>query len=466
MKISALLKEAPVKPPLSLDRDLIQKAMLKYPGYSSEQALTLYMADKMAQQQQTDDAQNKVIVTQQNALKSLGQDLSDYEAQAKETDREVERLKQLSGTLTTGGADTKQKAKISADELEKLQKDLELLKSKPGMDPEKFKKIEAQIKELVENPAAEDKDVQRLQDLIASVQQKQSIDDKQFAELEKKLQHTQSELDAKEARFEKYIKKTGEKVRTSSDELRKYKEIVDGYKDKIDNFDEFMQDKAEEIINLVDYARSAVPGAQNEPVPAKSTPAPSRQSLSQKLAAKKQAPTTARTSAKNELDRINANVKAGKRPPGPSGLSDYEKQSELERSYDNMAYPVNESINEMIRPAKEYGVPEYNQWLARDLPVLVRIFKNKYHRELDNKSPTYGDQQIAYTCEEHAPYLWNIGQSEEPIITKKQMDIYLTAVKVDLFRQPVEQEQIDLFNESLDKTYARMLDKVIGLPYI
>jgi hypothetical protein len=48
------------------------------------------------------------------------------------------------------------------------------------------------------------------------------------------------------------------------------------------------------------------------------------------------------------------------------------------------------------------------------------------------------------------------------------MDIYMTAVKVDLFRQPVEQEQIDLdlFSESLDKIYESMLNSVIGLKYI
>lgn len=454
MKISALLKEAPIHPNLSLDKDLIQKAMLKFPGYNSQQALTLYMADTMAQQQRTDAAQNNLISTQQTALKSLDQELQDYEAQAQETDREVARLKQLSGSLTTGGAKQQQKAKISADELEKLQKDLEALKSKPGMDSQKFKKLEAQINELIRNPSAEDQDVQKLQSLIASVQKKQSIGDDQYNALVKQLQHTQDSLDAKEARFVKYIKKSGDKARTSSEELRKYKEIVDGYKDRIDNFDTFMKDKAEEIMNLVDYTKSIVPtnATASEPPQSNTTQTPSP------------ADVDAQNKARTALNRISANSKNR----APQGLDQQYSHSEKERSFTNIADRLaNEStITEDIRPAKDYGIPEYNAWLARDLPVLVKIFKNKYYRELENKHPTYGDLQIAYTCEEHAPYLWNIGQTEEPVITKKQMDIYLTAVKVDLFRQAVEQEQIDLFSESLDKTYSRMLDNIIGLPYI
>jgi hypothetical protein len=37
--------------------------------------------------------------------------------------------------------------------------------------------------------------------------------------------------------------------------------------------------------------------------------------------------------------------------------------------------------------------------------------------------------------------------------------------KDKLWEQPVE-NQLELFTESLDKTYVRMLDKIIGLPYI
>jgi hypothetical protein len=51
------------------------------------------------------------------------------------------------------------------------------------------------------------------------------------------------------------------------------------------------------------------------------------------------------------------------------------------------------------------------------------------------------------------------------------MDAFYNWVKTDLFGQPPESstlhlKQNDLFSESLDKTYERMLDNLIGLPYI
>ena len=74
--------------------------------------------------------------------------------------------------LTTGSSNTQQKAKVSADELEKLQKDLEALKTKPGMDPEKYKEIEQQITALANSSGAEDDDVKGLQNLVNNIQNK------------------------------------------------------------------------------------------------------------------------------------------------------------------------------------------------------------------------------------------------------------------------------------------------------
>lgn len=423
-------------------RDLMYKARTKYPSYDSQQALTLYMADQMADQMTTDLSQNKLINAQKrenekltNVIKSLGQELDDFEQQSQETDREVERLKQLSGTLTTGGVETQRKAKVSADDLEKLQKDLELLKSKPGMSSERFEKLQAQIKQITDNPSMDNGDLKKVQGLVSTLEKQKEVGDDLYGKLENQLLITKKALDDKEGRFAKYIEKKKGEVSSiqsqSAEEMKHYADIVNGYKEKIEGFDQFMAGKTEEIANLVDYAKQLV---------------------------------KPNIVAGQAIDKAKASSKAA----GPQGLAQQYDQSEKERSMTNIAdTSVAESIiTELIRPAKDYGVPEYNEWLARDLPVLVKIFKNKYYRELDNKNPTYGDQQIAYTCEEHAPYLWKIGQTEEPVITKKQMDIYLTAVKVDLFRQPVEQEQIDLFNESLESTYERMLDNVIGLSYI
>jgi hypothetical protein len=60
--------------------------------------------------------------------------------------------------------------------------------------------------------------------------------------------------------------------------------------------------------------------------------------------------------------------------------------------------------------------------------------------------------------------LYNLADEDTPL-TAQQVNNWLVVVKSKLWEQPVE-NQLELFNEGLDKTYARMLDKIIGLPYI
>ena len=252
MKIASLLNEAEnpnqnTVRGLPVDKDLIYRARNKYPGYSSEQAMILLIADEMKNQEKTDSTQNKLIDTQKRenerlrgAVDDLGQELQDFERQSIETDREVARLKQLSGTLTTGGAKTQQKAKVSADDLEKLQKDLEILKNKPGMDPEKFRNIEAQIKQISNNPSIDDKDLAKVNTLIVTLNKQKNIGDELYQRLENQLQKTQDDLNAKEGRFSKYINKKAGQLsdlqKTHAGEIQKYSEIVKGYENQIKDF--------------------------------------------------------------------------------------------------------------------------------------------------------------------------------------------------------------------------------------
>ena len=162
MKITALLNEidnSGSKMNLPLDKDLIYKAKNMFPGYDNQQALTLYMASQVQDQEKTDSTQNKLIDTQKRenerlrgALDNLGQELSDFERQSAETDQEVQRLKQLSGNLKPSMQNTKQDAKAEADELEKLQQQVNALQAKPGLEPEKLKKFQEQVNKLMTNP--------------------------------------------------------------------------------------------------------------------------------------------------------------------------------------------------------------------------------------------------------------------------------------------------------------------------
>ena len=491
MKISSLLREAPNTPALSLDNDLMQRAKLRFPGYDSQQALSLYIADKAVQQQKTDAAQNNLINTQQNAIKSIGQELQDYEEQAQETDREVERLKQLSGTLTTGSADRQEKAKISADELEKLQKDLELLKSKPGMDPEKFKNLEAQIKELVNNPAAEDKDVNKLQALIARVQEKQSVGDAQFNELNKKLKQTQDELEAKERRFKKSLARNTSQFDKNASALKKYADIVAGYQHTIDNFEKEMNNTTSEIKNDAEEARNILnvikqiyndTTADVDPnaIPKPTTPTkPTNIDMTKtdtrtpKIEPKPASPkgsqphVDAGELARTALDKASTSS----RPPHYSKASkDLDKMSkgidvdELAESIQLVEYPDDKAPPKIY---KDWGDPEFNEWMRDHLHILINMFKSKFRNELSRKSPTYGDGQISYDIQDEAWFLKKIFDGNDPVLTKPKMDAYLELVKMTLFSQPVEiSHQTELFKESLDKTYSRMLDNIIGLAYI
>ena len=463
MKISSLLREAPKGPALSLDNDLMQRAMLRFPGYDSQQALSLYIADKAVQQQKTDSAQNNLINTQQNAIKSIGQELQDYEAQAQETDREVERLKQLSGTLTTGSADRQQKAKVSADELEKLQKDLQDLKSKPGMDPEKYKEIEQQISALANSSGAEDADVKKLQNLVNNIQNKANVNyDTVAAQLEK----TKQDLDSKEERFANYVddtntyKKTSSKeiqdlARTSAEEIQKYSQIVDAAKEKIDNFDKFMNTERDNILNL----RGEI------------------QQMADEIATnirfvKPSIRPNAAAVAQGAIDNAQATSQGATqqfKPPelDPELFGDEEKDKSTTKNRSESK--VFEEANMAVRPALDYSHdPDKAEWMAKYLPMMVRSFKKKYAIELSKKHPTYSDHQIAYTIEDNIDFLF---KHEENPISRQTMDAFYNWVKTDLFGQPPESstlhlKQNDLFSESLDKTYERMLDNLIGLPYI
>ena len=461
MKISALLREAPGQPKLGLEKDLIQKARLKYPGYDSQQAVSLYMADRLIQQQKTDASQNNLINTQQRAIQAIGDELHDYEAQAQETDREVERLKQLSGSLTAGSADRQQKAKVSADELEKLHKELEALKSKPGMDIEKFKKLEAQISSLANNPSADDRDIQKLQQLLGSIQQKQSIGDKQYNDLVKQLEHTNNELERKEAEFKVHGEKTrtsaeasAQQVRNSAEEMKKYAGIIDSYKKKIDDFDNLMQSEKDKILTFrgeIQQMADELASNINFVKPALRNRASTQDAPAQAAAAQ-----DASAAAIGKAQSTSKGATLNKRP-------------ELAPDLFPQTEGINEETNMPVRPAFDYSHdPETLEWMTKYLPMMVNGFKKKYAVELSKKSPPYNNHQIAYTIEDNIEFLFS---HEEQPISKGTMDNFYILVKNDLFRQPPESstlhmKQDDLFSESLDKTYERMLDNLIGLPYL
>jgi len=528
MKISSLLREAE-KPDqgtvkgLPVDKDLIYQARNKYPGYDSQQALTLYIADQMTTQEKTDSVQNKLIDTQKRenerlrgAVDSLGQELQDFEQQSIETDREVERLKQLSSTLTTGGTDTKRKAKLSADDLEKLQADLETLKTKPGMDPKKFQQLEQQIKLMASNPSVENADIEKINSLLNTLNKQKTIGDDLYKKVEDQLVATQQELDKKENRFKGYIdKKKGEVdviQKSHAQEIQKYAGIVQGYQKDIEKFNTEVQklNKDREFINnekqiILDLRGEVQQNAQTIQQNADSINKDAKEAevllkaiklLYSKnikdvddteknitppdqepvIPAEEPKDNVVQFPTKDQLAGLYAD-KDGK--GGIVNIKDKDVDSEeLGPGYDSQGRPIktgtNESLleyeNQPFKIYKNWGEPKFNKWMKDNLSMLITLFKNKFREELSNKDPKYSDGQISYSIQEEAWYLKEIFESKDSTLTREKMDSYLTLVKRTLFSQPsnstLYMQPNELFHEGLDKTYARMLDNIIGLDYI
>ena len=483
MKISALLNENQRSEQgtvrgLPVDKDLIYRARNKYPGYSSEQAMILLIADEMQNQVKTDSNQNTLIDTQKrenerlrSVVNDLGQtveqEIQQVAQQAEINDREISRIKQLTGTLSQGGTDTQRKAKVSSDELEKLQKDLEMLKTKPGMDPEKYKKLQAQIKEIVNNQSFDNTDLAKVKPLIATLNKQKNVGDELYQRLEDQLRKTQEDLHAKEGRFVKYInKKTGEVgaiQKTHAGEIQKYSEIVKGYENQIKDFGKQMSGIEKQLAAVQkekDITYQLRAGAQQD--------AQSVADMKDQISAKLELI----NNITNKLSTGQAqNDSTIQEPsgPGPNAgiLNKMAKGHAVEKNITKGAEQmVGRKLAEgkTFKPLQQYSNPKYNEWITKHLPALIQVFKNTYWRELEQPKTQYTDEQIHYIIEKYTPMLYNLGDENTPL-KKEQVENWMTVVKNKLWEQPV-QNQLDLFAEGLDKTYSRMLDKLIGLPYI
>ena len=460
MKINALLNEnidsGTVKA-LPVDKDLIYKARTRYPGYDAQQALSLYIAHEMTEKDKVDSNQNRLIDTQKrenarlrSVVDDLGQELQDFERQSQETDREVDRLKQLSGNIKQDMPVTKRKAKVSADEIQNFNQSVDMIQPKPGMNPQQTKEVKREIVQITSNPSFDDKDLKKIQELVAILEKQKTISNKLYAKVKEQLKDTQTALDQKEGRFSKYIdKKKGEITGMQSqhaEDMKKYANIIDTYKDKIQGFDDFMKQEKDTMLDL----RASVQQDAED--------------INKIVSVMKDMYSTARDKTQDVISTAQTQAKTN-----PSKFQDLEQNPELAKGrYVDMQLESTQLTEQNPIIYKDWNDPEFNAWMDRNLIVLMKLFKSTYARELSRKQPTYGDGQISYELQEEAWYLKRIFDSNDPIITKQKMDSYLAIVKMALFKQPVElshQEELPL-SESLDTTYSRMLDKIIGLPYI
>jgi len=392
---------------------------LKFPGYDSQQALSLYMADKLNQQQKIDASQNNLINTQRNAIQTLQGELDANED-------EVERIKQLTAKVTAGSADTRQKAKVSGDELEKLQKQLEELKNKPNLDPKQYKEMEAQIMALASNPSAENSDVRKLRSLVNNIDSKATVN---YDAVYKQLQATQQELDSKEQRFQKSINKNSEKFEKNASEFRKYADIVDGYKEKIDNFDNDMLTAKKEI------------------------------------EAEKNAITAMRQQVQQEVLDINSLIASTKQkanidwlPKGDAANQGQQQQS-LKLAEE---IPVQGVVSNDQGVMKLVKTKKYIDWKNDHIPGLYRLFKLKYQPFI--KASGYSDKQIQDMLILQLPKLFNVGDDITPLTPEEVGDWMDKAVIPNLEKEIVQYDV--LRDKNLSESYSHMLNRIINLSSI
>ena len=431
MKIISLLGEAynQNKANLPLDKDILFKAKQKYPQYSGTQALTLYIADEMKEKDQVDSNQNRLIDTQQREndrlrgeVQSIGQELENFERQSIETDREVARLKQLSGMLTTGGASTQQNAKVSADALEKLQKDLATLKAKPGMDSKVFNELSSQVQSLSKNKSTDNEDVRKLQNIVKDIENQASVN---YNSVARELNTTKQRLADKEARFKEYKSSFSDYKQSTSAQLEKF---------------------GTDMKNELEISRKLRAGIMQD-----------AEDIDKM-----------KTDLGKKIDFINSHLQKIANTEEPTaGAADApwimgggQRQQNIRNNPANVQESIMYTEEYIPVPTRKYRNVKYDEWIRKHFLGLFNMFKGRFIEGL--KQRPYSDKQIADILEEYIPLLYNLSDEKTPL-TPKEVNPWMDAVKDKLWELPAEPE---LFNESLDKTYARMLDDIIGLAYI
>lgn len=484
---------------VSLAQDRFRTAMINHPGFDKETALMLDIVDQTEKQRNIDKGQSELIQNLKgqnsklvNAVSTIGQELDALEKQSAETDQELARIKDLSAKLKPAGDIQQQAIKASTEELKNLEQQVMSLKSQPGMDLQKYKEITSYIEQFKNNKSLDDNDIKKIQGILSTLTDKQGASDQVFNQAMTQLEKTQQSLDAKEERFKGYIEKKGkeaeERTKTTASELQKYAKIVDGYKDKIENFDkDFSQiraellDKVHDIEDKYKYLdikqqKQAAPPLKGQERGDELTPdLPG-------IDAPQQEPRQASLPGVEEPANPYSDFATAVSAPDDQ---EYQRAAQMATTYNqdiakskpkaSNVVPLKrraaESISEdYVRPARHYEDEGFNKWLKTNLKHFVQIFKNIYYEKLKRINPTYSDQQIAYALEEYADWLYfeekkliekGIPLTKETI--KPLMDQYMAASRVELFKQPVEDpaQYRTYFSEGLDKIYENILDDII-----
>lgn len=180
-------EKTPIKRGIPQSQDIVYQAKRKYPDRDTDAALSLFLADKLEDFDRRDLDQNAVINAQrkENAklnqnVSKLQQELQQIETSSENTDAEIDRLKKLSGKLTT---DIEQRG-VSARDIEKALEQVEQLRNKPGMSEEKYEELKKKIEDAQQNgDRINPEEFKKFASQIAALNTQQSIEKDQLSRL-------------------------------------------------------------------------------------------------------------------------------------------------------------------------------------------------------------------------------------------------------------------------------------------
>jgi myosin heavy subunit len=280
---NSMLNEAGRDRPETLERDIQRQAQLKFPDRSPEQAMSLFVADKLTRQEKLDYEQNKIINSQKRendklrrSLQDLSNELHDHENQAQQTDVEVQRLKDLSAKLKPAGEIQQAVSKASADKVEAMLADLEKVKNNPKIDDRKFKEISDKVQQL--QNTGSDKEVLKTQEALKALSNTQELGRAQYSDALDALEKSYAENIAKEKRF-RASKKRNEEMKGSwgikfADLNQKIKEIEEKagtelttLSDKLNQANEQLSQASEKLttkINQIDQLDATTDQVQDQ----------------------------------------------------------------------------------------------------------------------------------------------------------------------------------------------------------
>ncbi len=392
-----IANEAVQDRPLSRSQDIQYQASREFPDRSPEQALQLYVSNKIADNEKMDFEQNKLINAQKREneklrrnLSDLANELSNHERTAMDTEREVQRLRDLSAKLKPAGELQQNLIKVSQEQVQKMLSDLDALRTKPGMDPEKFNELKTQI-EKAKDGKSSGKEVKELQKMLNTLNQKQEVDDELFATLSSKLQSIEqmgrekigsleTDLQKKEDRFRKSLAKNAQKIQQWGNKYaeidQKINQAEDNAKTLLTNIEEISDDASEKINRLTQLLAKIDPSFRQ-----------------QAMGATLPAATTAMD--KGDQEEVHSAM-AKNQPVSGEELTGQEENPEP----DDRQYgldDISDLVNKYGRPQRNVkGAVSMNEELRNDspdelesklIPTMVRIYNNLYPTDLRNWHP-------------------------------------------------------------------------------